>query len=269
MKKLLLFIIISLLILGVGCKKKKEESEPTQEIEIEVINGEHINTLYNDNLLSYIIYRAKPSEVGILQSLTFYSFIIKNDITNRQNIYYQVDYKFDEVNSYYHIFDYKDREERQYIQNFLPYNKLNQELLNSVDVLVRYSYDKNNENIIKEIKYHEDIIKFSDDKYNDLNSSDFLLMISKIDNLNSYKLSFSFDSEKFNNGHFDVQTFLKFNDTVYPFYGLYNYGVEAMEYVTYSSEDFEDEFVPSEVYWEIHYYDNEGNLSEYFYKEEL
>ena len=40
MKKLLLFIIISLLILGVGCKKKKEESEPTQEIEIEVINGE-------------------------------------------------------------------------------------------------------------------------------------------------------------------------------------------------------------------------------------
>ena len=269
MKKYFILIISFILILGISCKKKEEENKTNKEdFKIIEFTGEHINSLNNDNLLSYIIYRAKPSDEGLLQSLSFYSHILKNNVTNRENVYYQVDYKFSNnvKETYYHIFDYKDRYERQYIQNYYPYNKSNQGFIDNVSVLFQYSFDTNGNKINKEIKYSEDIIKFID-KENNINN-DFDLEFTKIEEL-KYKLFFNFDCEKYNNGHFDLQTFLMFGDEVIPFYGLYNYGVEALNYQTVSSEEFDNGYKPIRIYWIINYYNQDGNKEEFYYKEDI
>ena len=280
MKKLLLIIISLLCILCISCKNKDNTSddniintnEDTKVHEVVNVNGSHEYSFLDDNITSYMIYKAKPSSIGFLQSLTFYSHILKNKITDRKYQYYQVDYIFDnnERKTYYHIFDYIDYDTRNYIQNFLPYNNQNKELINELNVLIEYSYNLDNANIEKAVTYQEKILKFDINEFNNnLNTiNDLTLSFYKVEEL-KYKLYFTFDDEKYNSGHFDVQTFVKIGDNYYPLFGLYQYGIENGNYTTVSSLVFEEGFIPSRIYWKIEYYDINGNNNEFYYQEEV
>lgn len=279
MKKYLSLLLIIILLFTFSCKKEKEKgSEEPVEFETVEFSGKHEYSLLSNNIYSYMIYKAKPSSKGLLQSLTFYSFIIKNDIENRDYEYFQVDYSLKNAtdtvtNTYYHIFDSQDDPKGLYAQNFMPYiNIYGDHLMDKMQALIKYSYDQDKVNVKKEVTYAEEVIKYNlNDEYKETLSSDFNVVFYETDNSTvenkSYKLIFNFDDKLYTTGHFDFQVFLEIDGEVLPFYGVYNYPVRNGSFITISDEKIEATYDITKVYWNINHYDEDGKLTNVLYKE--
>lgn len=279
MKKYLCFLLILILSLTLSCKKNKEEDEPVDEFKTIDFEATHQYDIIENNLYSYMIVKGKPTSNGFSQALTFYSFIIKNNIENRDYEYFQVDYNIlkngeKTLTTYYHIFDSSDDPKGLYAQNFMPYIVVDGRI-SDFQTLVKYSYHEKNseEEVKKEVTYKEEMIEFDKSKeYLDI-VKDFNLLFYETENsnsvYNSYKLMLNFSTEKYSTGHFDFQVFLEIGDEIYPFYGVYNYPVMCGSFLTISDEKLEVSYKIKTIYWDIIHYDKEGNKTEILYKENL
>ena len=276
MKKYLSFILFVLLIFSMSCTKNKSGDEnKEEEFKILEFDAKHEYDLLDNNIYSYMIVKGKPTENGFNQSLTFYSFIIKNNIVGRDYEYFQVDYyKNDKKETYYHIFDAQDDYSGLYAQNFMPY--IVSEKITSFKALVKYSYHlkDTNELVNKEVTYKEDVITFDKNKDFSLDKPvGFNLLFYETDNstdlINSYKLMLNFDDKVYIDGHFDFQVFLEIDDEVLPFYGVYNYPVVCGSFLTISDEKIDKKYNIKSIYWDIIHYTKNGNKTEVLYKENL
>ena len=177
----------------------------------------------------------------------------------------------DIISTYYHIFDSKDDPRGLYAQNFMPYiNIYNNHLMDNLQVLIKYSYDLEKENIKKTVTYKEEILKYDSNEEYEETIDGFDLIFYETENstseYKSYKLLFNFSNE-YATGHFDFQVFLEINGDVLPFYGVYNYPVREGSFITVSDEKISPEYEITKVYWKVNYYDENDTLVTKLYKE--
>ena len=190
----------------------------------------------------------------MVYNLTIYSDFLKG--TGRYYHYYQVDYKLlnDKIMQYYHIFTYEETE-RKYAQKFAPHEMIDG--IKEFDVAIDYEYKLDSEEVIKNVlKYHEDIITFNQDDYNDSGSSKFIVTLDKVLEENKYKFNVDFNDES--GGHFDLQVFaLTDKEEVFPFYGVYHYELQRGAYSTITYEQIEKNVKIKSFYYKLNYYNSE------------
>ncbi len=261
-KKLLLFYILLMVLVLVGCKKD-EEFIP------DIITGNH--TVIDEDLDIYLLVQGKPINNELNYAITIYSDFNKGERTSRHYSYYQVDYYTNDskMEQYYHLFDYiTDGTERSYAQQFLPYNKLS-DTLKELFVKFEYSYMIGEVVYERELTFKEEVIIFDDRKNYLTEISDYSVNISKTldDKENSrFKLSLNVNKEK--EGHLDFTAFVKLSDgNIYPLYGLYHYNFERGNYASVSDTIINGNVEIVNVYYVFNEHLTNGEVNYLYYME--
>lgn len=270
-KYLICILLVFTLFLG-SCKKEEE-----QFVAKEII-ADHVTLVDNDEISPYVIIQSVLDENdNLIYSLYYISIFPKqfNDqetnvtLTERFYDYYQVDYitESGKYDNYYHQYNYIDKSERSYGQNFLPQYDFKEEL-KTVNVLVKYRFTKNNEELVKEIKFKEEIIKFNIDNYNNINNNKYYVNLVKTKNdnedFNRYKLEINFDN-LITKGHFDIQTWVEIDDKIYPFVGYYHYRPNHGNIYSTTDIKMTAQKEINKMYCNICYYDENGVKSNYYF----
>lgn len=257
-KSLFLILLIMFSAFIVSCKDDSG-------LKYKKIEASH--NILSEDISSYLTVSSKMLNDELYYSLIIYSDFLQGN--SRYYNYYQVDYKTinNEINQYYHNFTFEDANQRSYAQRFLPFQKVNE--INEFDVLISYEYKKNDEKIVNDLLYHEDILKLSDkDVNNALNESDFYDFSYDFisDEINKLKINLCFN--ELNSGHLDFQTWIKTeNGKLVPFFGVYHYQVERGNYKTISYEEINEQI--SEIYIKINYYSLANEKKEVVLKKEF
>ena len=282
-KKYIYFLMIALVIVvsfvSLSCGDEGVYTPPTpDEVEnFQKISGTH--TIIDEDVSSYILIKNKPYKDNLLYSMTIYMDFYKGERTNRFYEYYQIDYYLqDDTFGYdYHLFDNIDGAKRIYGQNFMPYYNIGG-IVKNIKYQIKYSFDLKNketneiETFNKVINYSEDLIIF-DDKANYLETFEdytFEFLDCSIDGEknNRYKLNMFINNNK--EGHIDMQSFIECKDgKVYPYLGIYHYNLERGSFNSVSDDKLDKVYEISKVYYIINYYDLNGELTQYYYYQQI
>lgn len=280
-KRLMLSILLLCFIfICIGCNKD-EQLVDEENIDIKDIVSSH--TLYEEDLNIYLLLQSIPEKendkVALKQSITIYSDFLKGNRTSRHYSFYQVDYKTEVLNRYFHIFDFtNEANKRSYAQCFLPFSELDSSI-NEISVLFKYSYMIGEEVFEKEASFKENMIVFDKDKFNNSNiDSGYDISISIVENgdeykeeenFNRYKLSLIMsDENKQKDGHIDFCAFVKFSDgNIYSLYSLYHYNFNRSDYVSVRDTKVSKQFEIEEVYYVIEEHLSSGEVNKIYIKE--
>lgn len=253
---LLLLILVSMFL--ISCKDEAG-------LKYEKIEAEH--NIINEDVSSYFTVSSKLVNDKYYYSLVIYANFLQG--TSRYYNYYQVDYKTinNEIKQYYHNFTFEDSVDRNYAQRFLPVQQLDE--LVEFDVLFNYEYKKDDEKIEKDLLYHEDVLKLSDDDISKaLNESDSFSFTYDDINGETKKLKINLEFSDLELGHLDFQTWIKTkNGKIIPFYGVYHYQVERGSFKTISYEELGNIEI-DEIYIKINCYSLNNEMKEYVLKKE-
>lgn len=273
MKKYLtvLLLLISIFLINCGEDIKYVPKKPDEIENFKKVEATHQNSFIDIN--TYILIKNKPNKNSLLTSITLQMDFIRGNKTNRFYEYFQFDYSLDNNKFYsdYHVFDNIDGQIRNYGQNFMPYYELNSPL-NNFSFLIKYSYDEKDENqdnkhYEKSFTFSENIIKYTDNLYEE--NSFYKLNVTKTsdDKFYRYKLSLS---NSITEGHIDFQSFMVLdNGDIYPFIGLYNYSYVNGNYNLVSDEKLLKEINIKEVIGIVNEYNSLGALKTYYIKGEI
>ena len=257
MKKYFSFLLILLSLFLVSCTEKEKG------LKYEKIDAEHL--ISDESISSYLVLRSRLMDDDMYHSLTIYSNFLKG--TGRYYHYYQVDYLTNsgDIEQYYHLFNITDNDERKYSQNFLPYYKFSG--VKEFDVLFEYEYIINEEKIVNQIKYHEEVLTIDESKENysdkledvDIKYSELLKDERKYYNIN-------IDFKDLNSGHIDLQSWILTSDgKLYPFLGIYHYQLDRGNYDSIGYEEIDKNIEIVKIYFKInHYYDEK--VDSYLYQ---
>lgn len=257
MKKYLSFLLIFISLFLISCASEEKG------LKYEKIEAEHL--VSDESISSYLVLKSKLIDEKMHHSLTIYSNFLKG--TGRYYHYYQVDYLTNDgdIEQYYHLFNMTDNDERKYSQNFLPYYKFSG--VKEFDVLFEYEYILNEEKIVNQIKYHEDVLSFEEDekKYSDtLENVEIKYNEIFKDEKKFYNINIDF--EELDSGHIDLQSWiLTSNGELYPFFGVYHYQLDRGDYNSIEYDEIDKNLEIEKIYFKInHYYDDK--VDSYLYQ---
>ncbi len=270
MKKYLIVLLVLFCIVSLSCKKKKEDDEIVKELD--KIVATHLDGFSETMVVPYFTITSLPnSNFNSINDINYTiryttNFLKPSNVTERFYESYQIDYYFnnDYSETFHHTYNDSDRDQRKFsdeILNHISFNNLLKHILCSVN----YNYKLDGNKVNTSYKFFEDILEFNESNFNDAISSEYIYIER---NSNSFKLNFNFIDSK-DNGHFDIQTWIKCDDIIIPFIGYYNYYYVNGNISQVRDTIIDNKFNISEIYYQINYYDSNGNLSSSYYKENL
>lgn len=263
-KKILICLLLIMVLLVSGCNKNKGNDE---DFTPEVLEGTH--TIIEKDLDIYLLVQGKPVDNELKYAITIYSDFKKEERTSRHYSYYQVDYYTNELNQYYHFFDYAtDGTERSYAQQFLPYNKLSDKLK---EIIVMFEYSFMIGEVVYEEKctFKEEMINFDENIIYLQEINEYSVNISKTldeDKNSRFKLSININHDRV--GHLDFTAFVKLSDgNIYPLYGLYHYNFDRGNYLSVSDTVIKGDIEIENVYYVFNEYLTDGTKNNIYFME--
>lgn len=254
-KTVVLILILVINVLLIGCKND------SVGLKYEKIAADHL--ISSDGVSSYMTVISKKTDGDMYYSLTVYSDFLKG--TSRYYNYYQVDYLTDDgIKQYYHNFVFEDADKRKYAQNFLPYQKIDE--IKSFDVLFSYEYKENEEVIKNDLKYHEEILKLTEEEKKLISKfSEFNFYVdTKVIDENNIGYKINLDINDIETGHLDFQTWIETGDgDILPFYGVYHYQTERGNYKDVGYEKLDINTKIKKMYLKIEHYSENNNKKVY------